>query len=484
MRTPAILSTRLVVSASAMLATAIAMPALANATPTAAPTIATHSLAGSKVALYALQDGRLPRVWYHLYLDAGERYVPARQEGIVSVAAQLLERGPADVPYAHFRDDRFREGVEVHWEAGNRFLIAHVKCRPDQLARVTRLVRHTVEHPKLDATTFKQVLDNALNQRRSMNDSMNLVTFNYGKQRLWDFRPEARQPEGWVESLQTLAQADLAAYFRGRVAHPAGFVAAVAPVPAATVAQGIAPALAGWMRPATVGRAPYPATLPPRRAILIDKPGATDNQIYALSPLPMPLTSPQAAAAEVFFAGMGYDLGSRLGNTLRVKRGLTYGANSGVRRVEWPQWYAYSFGGITQTPKIVSGIFELFDAAKGGLTGREVAIAKSELLQGYAADMESPAQQLDAVAAAVAQGLPPDYPFQRPRLIERVQAADLKPAARLAVGLPHATIVVMGDASKIKAPVAAALPPGTPLEVRELNELGPEALKAAAATKL
>jgi predicted Zn-dependent peptidase len=222
-----------------------------------------------------------------------------------------------------------------------------------------------------------------------------------------------------------------------------------------------------------------PVMVASRRVILIDKPGATDNQIYALSPMPLDLRAPEAAAAEVFLAGMGFDLGSRLGKTLRVQRGLTYGANSGLRRVEWPQWYAYSFGGIQQTPKIVSGLFELFDGAKDGLSAQEVATAKRELLQGYAADMESPAQQLDAVAAAVAQGLPPGYPFLRPKLIANVTPEQVKLPARLAAGFSHATIVVMGDASKIKQPVAAALPKGTPLEVRTLAQLGMEATTPA-----
>jgi len=147
--------------------------------------------------------------------------------------------------------------------------------------------------------------------------------------------------------------------------------------------------------------------------------------------------------------------------------------------VEWPQWYAYSFGGITQTPKIVSGLFELFDGAKDGLTATEVATAKRELLQAYAADMESPAQQLDAVANAVGQGLPPDYPFKRPTLIAAVTPEQVKLPARLATGFQHATIVIMGDASKIKDPVVAALPKGTPLEVKTLAQLGSEAMTPA-----
>jgi zinc protease len=447
--------------------------------PASGSPVVTRMLAGSGAALYGLQDSRLPRVWYHLYLEAGERFVPARLAGMSSVAAEVLERGPASVPFAGYRQDLFRRGTEIRWEASNRFLIAHVKCLPDQLSAVTALVKRTAHEPRLDEATFKQALNLVTNQRVSEDDNMSLVATAYGKQKLWDFRPEVRMPSGWVASLNAIKRTELAAYLEDHLAHPSGFVATAAPIAPERVAAGLAPVLAGWVGPLEGGRTPVPVGAQSRRIVLIDKPGATDNQIYLLSPLPVDLTQPTGAAAEVYFAIMGFDLGARLGKTLRVERGLTYGANSAVRRVEWPQWFAYSFGGIEQTPKIVAGMFELFGAKSPAPTDAEVASAKSKLLQAYAADMESPAQQLDAVAAAVAQGLPPSYPFLRPRLIAAVPLPQVVAVAKLATGFEHATIVVMGDASKLKSGLEVAAPKGTPIVVRKVSELAQEALSTA-----
>jgi zinc protease len=453
-----------------------AAPHVAN-TSTGSPVV-TRTLAGSGAALYGLQDTRLPRVWYHLYLEAGERFVPARFAGLSSVAAEVLERGPASVPFASYRQDLFRRGTEIRWEASNRFLIAHVKCLPAQLPAVTALVKLTTQEPRLDDATFKQVLELVTNQRASEDDNMSLVTTAYGKQKLWDFRPEARLPDGWASAMLTIQRTDMTAYLKTHLAAPAGFVSTAAPVPPEKVAAGLAPVLAGWLKPLRTGRTPVPTGAMTRRIVLIDKPGATDNQIYLLSPLPVDLTRPDGAAAEVYFALMGSDLGSRLGKALRVERGLTYGANSAVRRVEWPQWFAYSFGGIVQTPKIVAGMFELFGAKSPAPTADEVVMAKSKLLQAYAADMESPAQQLDAVSAAVAQGLPASYPFERPHLIAATTLDKVVAVSKLATGFEHATIVVMGDASKLKDGLVGAVPAGTPIVVRKVTELGAEALAA------
>jgi hypothetical protein len=68
---------------------AVAAAVLAASAPmaSAAPAVPFETLAlpGSNVALYAMRDDRLPRVWYDVYLDAGERYVAPRLAGLTSM---------------------------------------------------------------------------------------------------------------------------------------------------------------------------------------------------------------------------------------------------------------------------------------------------------------------------------------------------------------------------------------------------------------
>lgn len=470
----------------AALAIAVPAPALAAPAPQAPAKIApatptsvrlpfvTQTLSGSGTPMYAMADSRLPRVWYDLYLDAGERYVPARLGGMTSLATEILDRGPANTPFETYRRDLFRQGIEISWEAGNHFLVAHVKCRPDQLTSVTRLVRATATSPRLDAATFQQIKDRVITQRKAMDDDMQALTFHYTKQKLWNFHPNARLPEGWAETMANVTRADLQGYLKARLNRPAAFVSAVGPLTPAQLAQGLAPALAGWTTRYTATHQAPPAVAPVRRVILVDKPGAQDNQIYLLSPLAIAPSSQEAAAAEVFLAGMGAGLGARLGKALRVERGLTYHAGSGLRRTEWPSWYAYSFGSNTKAPQIVSGIFELFEAAQTGLSDQEVALAKDQLLKGHAFEMETPPDQVAAVAAAVAQGQPASYPFLRPALIRAVTPEAVRAQAQALGPLGVATLVIMGDAAQMQKPLTAALPPGTELMVTKLSDLAAE----------
>lgn len=456
-------------------ALALAFTAPAFAAPAPKVPFETRRLAGSGATLYAMQDARLPRVWYDLYLEAGERFVPAKFAGMTSLAAEILDRGPGSTSYELYRRGLFRQGVEIDWEAGNRFLIAHVKCRPEQLGAITRLVHETAADPRLDAATFTQIKDRVIGQRKAMDDDMRALTFHYTKQKLWNFHPNSRLPEGWAETLGAIGRDDLKGFLASRLSHPGAFVSAVGPVPPAQVAAGLAPALKGWATAVSTGRSAAPSVAPVRRVILIDKPGSLDNQVYMLSPFAGTLDSREAAAAEVFLAGMGYGLGARLGKALRVERGLTYHASSGLRRTEWPSWYVYSFGANPKVPQIVSGVFELFDAAKGGLSDAEVALAKDQLLKAEATEMETPPDQMRAVAAAVAQGLPPSYPFQRPALIGGVTPAEVRSQAQTLGALSSATLVIMGDAAKVQQPIAAALPQGTELTVTKLSDLAAEA---------
>ena len=458
---------------------ALSLTAPAVAAPAPAVPFSTVSLPSSQVAMYALEDPRLPRVWYDLRFEAGERYVPANLAGMSALAAEVLNRGPASIPYGDYRQELFRLGAEINWKSDNRFLTAQVKSRPEHLARVTALVRQSASEPRLDEETFQQLKARLVGQRRAMNDDMSTIIFHYGSQKLWEFRPESRRTEGWVESLSKIERAELFGFLRTQLAAPETYVAAAGPMPASSLASTLEAPLAGWAKPFVAEPAAFPATGKQRAVVLIDKPGATDNQIVMLAPHRVSLTSGEAAAAEVFLAGMGYGLGARLGKTLRVERGLTYHASSGLRRGEWPSWYAYSFGGNEQAPKIVSGLYELFDQAKTGLSAEETARAKDQLLKSLATGMETPAEQIDAVAGAVGIGLPASYPFMRKQLIEGVTPAQVNAQAKRIAGLEGMVLFVMGDAATIKGPLAKALPAGTPIEVKSFEAISSEARAAS-----
>lgn len=453
--------------------------ALATEAPSG-PSVAQRAIGPGAAMVYVMQDRRLPRADVALYLEAGERFVPANKAGLTSVLAELLDRGPAEVPEPQHRQELFRRGVEVSWEPGNRFLVAHLKAAPSDLGWLAMRVKKTLANPKLNAEEVKAAVDSTVGQRTALNDDMRALTFLWTKQALWNFAPAARLPEGWSESLKTVNAQDLKAFLAQR-SKASGFVAAASPNDVAglvaSLRQGWGQA---WPSALATPRTPVPAMQHSRRLVILDKPNATDMQIYALSPLPVALDGPQGAAAEVYLAGMGLDLGARLGKTLRVERGLTYGANSGVRQVEWPAWYAYSFGSLVNTPKLVGGFFELFAATKNGLPDAEVEGAKKKLLQARMIELESPLDQVRAVAFAVAQGLAPDFAFTREARLKAVTPDQVRAVAADLADLPQALLTVMGPAEKLKGPLQAVLPANTPIEVKALGDLPAQATAAGA----
>lgn len=464
-----------------LLALAPQLHAQAAAPVAAGPQVAQSPLSPGGAMVYAMQDPRLPRAEVALYFEAGERFVPANKAGLTSVLAELLDRGPANVPEPQHRQELFRRGVELSWEPGNRFLVAHLKAAPADLAWAAQRAKATLLAPKLGAEEVGAAVSNTVTGRTALDDDMRQATFVWAKQALWGFAPGARLPEGWVDTLKTVNAADLQAFLAARK-QAAGFVAAASPGHVAGLVAALRQGWGtGWPGALRQARSAPPALNHSRRLVLLDKPNATDMQIYALSPLPVPLDGPQGAAAEVYFAAMGMDLGARLGKTLRVERGLTYGANAGVRQQEWPSWYAYSFGSLVNTPKIVGGFFELFGATQNGLPEAEVEGAKKKLLQARLIELEGPSDQVGAVAFAVSQGLAPDHAFTREARLKAVTADQVRAIAHEVASLPQATLTVMGPAASLQGPLQAVLPQGTPIEVKALGALSAQATQAAAA---
>nr|HPI41875.1 insulinase family protein [Pseudobdellovibrionaceae bacterium] len=102
-----------------------------------------------------------------------------------------------------------------------------------------------------------------------------------------------------------------------------------------------------------------PVNIKNRKYTLIHKEDATDNQIFILFPQSFEYGSPQWYQASLLQQLLGGGLGSALNKTLRVERGLTYGASSRMSGLNFPYWYINTFGGLKQTLPLLKGIDEV-----------------------------------------------------------------------------------------------------------------------------
>jgi zinc protease len=224
------------------------------------------------------------------------------------------------------------------------------------------------------------------------------------------------------------------------------------------------------------GRAPQPG-LPPipdpngTQIYLVDKPGSVQSQIRVAQPT-ITRTSPDYHAARVFSQVYGGAFDSRLNKTLRVERGLTYGAGGGFRPFRFSGLFVSET--FTKTESTAETVKALLDVITGMRTNPasddELGLARSYLTGSFAADLETSQDAVNYQWMIEYYGLPKDYLTQAMQAYRSAKKEDIGRVATEIIDPSMLTIVVVGEAAKVKdsleqiAPVKVVAPAETATE--------------------
>ncbi len=210
---------------------------------------------------------------------------------------------------------------------------------------------------------------------------------------------------------------------------------------------------------------PEPAS---RRILLVDQPGAVQSEIRIGQVVPLSRRDRDYAAARLLAHIFGGSFDSRLNRSLRIEKGLTYGAQ-GYFDVE-ADAAAFEIRTFTRTDKTAEAIqvilAEIDRLGDGEITGNELENARDTLIGGFQMALQTPAQVARRWWDLVTWNLPERWYSNYLRHVART--ADQAELNRVAIRLldpRRLTIVVAGNASEIQAELSRIAPvetdPGT-----------------------
>ena len=230
----------------------------------------------------------------------------------------------------------------------------------------------------------------------------------------------------------------------------------------------------GWANPTAVKatRLPPLAPLGERRIYLVDQPGAVQSQIR-IGQRGILRSDPSYPAATIASSYFGGAFNSRLNESIRVQKGFTYGATGGYSSARFGGTFIVSTFTKTETTAdtVRAALAEIDRLIKEAPSAKELQDTKSFFVGSYAAGRETPQQIASELWMLELNKLPTDF-FERS--LERVAKTDAAACMKLlqsSLDPAHLVIVVVGNASKIKADLAKIAPV---VEVRAGQEVEPK----------
>jgi zinc protease len=194
-----------------------------------------------------------------------------------------------------------------------------------------------------------------------------------------------------------------------------------------------------------------------RRVVLVDRPGAPQSEVR-IGHLGVSRKIPDFHALSVLNAILGGTFNSRLNRVIREELGYTYGINSSfdMRSRRGPFVIRTAVETAVTVPAILETLRIVGDFVDNAVDDDELVVARDYLVGVFPLRFEGAAQVASALGGLIVFGLPDDELDRYRPQIAAVSALDIQAAAARYIRPAELSIVIIGDASLIEAPLRAA----------------------------
>jgi zinc protease len=394
-----------------------------------------------------VESHALPLVSVEVTLEAGVDAEPLKKRGLAGFSAEMLDegtKGKTALQLAIAEENLAAEiGASSHLDSIRVDLNALKEKLPESVALLAEVLREP-GFRKADIERVRGLLVTNIAKKRGQPAMLAkdvLAKLLYGDKHPWGL-----PAGGSAKTLAAIKPADLVAF------HKTWFVPNNAVI---TVAGDTTPdeiqallekSLAGW-KPHKLPKLPKEAFPKPgpRSISLEDMPGGSQSQVW-IGWRSIPATDPDAVALLVANNVIGGLFTSRLNMNLREDKAYSYGVKS---RVEFTgdTGQIVAAGGIVAVhtaDAVVEMEKELARFASGEVSDEELSRAKTALIRGLPARLETQGAVVSSLADLVLDGLPLDHYAKLPAQVATVQKADVARVVKRVVTPDVWPVVVVG----------------------------------------
>jgi len=445
------------------------------------PTPTMQTLANGLQVISVRRAG-LPLVTAQLIVRSGGEMDPPPLAGLADLTANLLTKGAAGKTAPQIAAAAEALGGSLDAAAGWDESAVGITVTTPKLPQALGLLAEVVRQPDFSAAELKRAQTQAIDDLRLLLSRPTALASLAASRGVFGEGAYGHSRSGTPGSLARIGRADVqrlhAALYR-----PDNAILILAGDVTPAQAQQLAQASFGdWAKPTT----PLPARPVGKAAsrvpavLLIDQRGAGQAGVVAAHAAP-------SRGDDGYYVGtvanavLGGSYSARLNEEIRIKRGLSYGANSRLQPLRdaglWLAAAQTKNPSAAQVVELMLGEFKRLGDSRVG--DAELAARKATLIGGYGRSLETTAGLAEQVGELAVYGVPLD---EIGRYIAKVQAVTPKQIEKYAdkhLAAGAGTVVVVGDAAQFVANVRKTHPQAALLESTALDLDSPSLRPAA-----
>jgi len=393
----------------------------------------------------------VPLVNARLLIKNGGEADPANLPGLADTTASLLSKGTTTRSAEQIARGVEALGATLDTGAGWDDSYVDLDVLSSKLPAAMGFMADVVRHP-----TFKQEEIDRLRQqnidglRVAMKQPGRLASFVMTHV-IFGEGPYGHNLGGTPESLARIKRDDIVKFHRDRYRPDHAILVIggdITPAKAFATAQEL---FGGW-KPAT-GSHPLPLGwlkgFPPPRVVVIDMPAAGQAAVVVGRPgLPRADAAYHLSLVTNSILGGGYS--SRLNEEIRIKRGLSYGANSSFDLRRDPGPFTASAQTKNESAGEVAGLIvdEMNKLGTTAVAADELGPRKAVLIGGFGRQLETNSGIVGRIGTLALYGLKLDEINRYISGVQAVSADDVQKFAAAHLNGNDSSVVIVGDAKK------------------------------------
>jgi zinc protease len=407
------------------------------------------------LALVLIENHRVPIVTITLGIAVGGVNDPPNQTGLAEATAALLNEGAGNRTSEQLARDIETLGGQLVASANDDYTEVYASVVSENLEPMLDLFGDVVLRPTFpdaEVRLYKKNRVEALTVQRQEPSFLVSERFNFAVYGSHPYAISAPTPA----AVEALDGAKIKAFYQANYLPVGSVLVITGDFDAAKVEAKLRAMFGDWK--ASANPAQKLSGMPEqtrRRIFLIDRPGS-ERADFRIGNLGLARFDEDYFALLVANAILGDGTGSRLFLNLRERLGYTYDVSSSTRA----QRMSGTFFGSSETrtavtlPAIREMLLEFERIRKEKVTEKDLQNAKNYLNGGFSLSLSTQGGVTNAIVQTRMLGLAPDYLETYRQRIEAVTAEQVQAVARKYIRTDTATIVIVGDAVKLRRPLS------------------------------
>jgi zinc protease len=411
------------------------------------PEIWSHSLANG-IEVIGIEDDEVPLVTFNLVIPGGQWLDAPGKSGAASLLARLSMQGTQNRTPAELEEAIGLLGAEIRMTAGPESITLFATTLERNLEATVALVEEILLEPRWDEAEFERLRREAEADIISAEGNPSALATRAFAQVLYGANhPYGIPMTGTRESVAALTLDDLKAWHAANLTPVGAKLQVAGAVNGARATAALASLAEKWHGEALV-LPEYELPPAPTGQIVyfIDVPGSKQSVIRVGK---RTLMSDQDDFTRLDYANerLGGGSSARLTQLLRIEKGYTYGANSGLRRMinELSPWAASTSVRANVTLESLQLIRELISNYAATFTDQDAAVTKNQLIKRNSRAFETLQAKASLLNRIARQNLPHDIVEREQAMLSDMSTADFHRVINQYLQEQDMIWVVVGD---------------------------------------